>query len=315
MNITVTRRIRQGAFVMCLLGCLAAIPWAAAQSTDNSTPTRTRRRDPNRLPTDGRSFGPEVNRLQNENPKTAREEATGPGAAPNWTNAPAFLRDAFTFTRVHYDVDPNAPGHSGQLRWSIDFPDSDLNLSWRLKQLTSLQVNPDGRVLRLTEDELYHYPFLYFVEPGRMLLSDQEADILRRYLLNGGFVMFDDFWGETEWGVFELQMKKVFPDKFPVDLPMTHKIFHCVFDLRETPQVPGLPHYQAGRTYERLDAKDPHYRGISDDKGRLMVLICHNTDMGDGWEREGEDEGYFRDHAEKFAYPLGVNIVFYAMTH
>jgi hypothetical protein len=293
---------------------LALAGWVAAQTVDDAL-TTPRRRDATRLSTEGRTFGPEVQRLQNENPRTAREEALGPGVAPNWTNPPAFAADAFTFVRVHYDVDPEAPGSSGQLRWSIDFPDSDLNLSWRLRQLTSLQVNPDGRVLRLTEPDLARYPFLYLVEPGRLLLADAEVEALRRYLLNGGFLMFDDFWGEREWGVFEREMKKVFPDRKPVDLPMSHPIFHCVFDLRETPQVPGLPHYQAGRTYERADAREPHYRGISDDKGRLMVLICHNTDMGDGWEREGEDEGYFREHSEKFAYPLGVNIIFYAMTH
>ena len=308
------KRIRHLAAIALLGACCAVVGWTAAQDPDAPS-TRTRRRNPNRLPTDGRSFGPEVQRLQNENPRTAREEATGPGAAPNWTNAPAFLRDAFTFVRVHYDVDPESPGSSGQLRWAIDFPDSDLNLSWRLKQLTSLQVDPNGRVLRLTEKELFSYPFIYIVEPARLLFTDQEADLLRRYLLNGGFLMFDDFWSEEEWEKFEKQIRRVFPDRKPVDLPMSHPIFHCVFDLKETPQVPGLPHYEAGRSYERADAKDPHYRGISDDKGRLMVLICHNTDMGDGWEREGENEGYFRDHAEKFAYPLGVNIVFYAMTH
>jgi len=310
--------IRRALIAMCLAGCLGAIPWGFAQTPADDDPTtlpRTRRpRDPNRLPTD-RTREREVNRIQNDNPRTAREEATGPSTAPNWTNAVAFQRDVFTFVRVHYDVDPADPGHSGQLRWGIDFPDSDLNLSWRLKQLTSLQVNPDGRVLRLIEPELANYPFIYIVEPGKLLFSDQEVDVLRRYLLNGGFIMFDDFWGVDEWEKFEKQITRVFPDRKPVDLPMSHKIFHCVFDLRETPQVPGLPHYWMGRTYERLDAKEPHYRGISDDKGRLMVLICHNTDMGDGWEREGEDEGYFRDHAEKFAYPLGVNIVFYAMTH
>jgi len=254
--------------------------------------------------------------LNNPEPRTAREEDTE-GLSANWTNAPAFARDVFTFTRVRYEVDAQVHGlgSSGHDRWHIDFPDSDLNFAWRLQQLTSLKVDPDGRVLRLTDKDLADYPFLYIVEPGRLVFSEQEADMLRRYLLNGGFLMFDDFWGIREWTNFVSEIKKVFPDRPIEDLPMTHPIFHCVFDLKETPQVPGLPHYQAGRTYERADAKEPHYRGIHDDKNRLMVLICHNTDMGDGWEREGEDEGYFRDHSEKFAYPLGVNIVFYAMTH
>lgn len=306
--------IRRGVILTCLLGCLAPVEWGVAQSEDPTPPLRTRRRDPTRLPSDPRSFEENVRDLKNPNPRTAREEDAG--SAPNWTNAPAFRRDVFTFTRVHYDVDGSyGYGSTGQKRWHVDYPDSDLNFSWRLQQLTSLKVDSDARVLRLTEKELADYPFLYIVEPGRLTFSDPEIELLRRYLFNGGFLMFDDFWGDREWTNFEEQMGKLFPDRKPVDLPMSHPLFHCVFDLKETPQVPGLPHYQAGRSYERADARDPHYRGISDDKGRLMVLICHNTDMGDGWEREGEDEGYFRDHAEKFAYPLGVNIVFYAMTH
>ena len=187
------------------------------------------------------------------------------------------------------------------------------------EQITSLKVNPDGKVLELTDKELFDYPFIYIVEPGRLTFTEQEIPILRQYLLNGGFLMVDDFWGEEEWANFHQELRLVFPDRESIDLPIEHPIFHCVFDLKEKPQVPGLPHVLSprwdGRTWEREDAKEVHYRAILDDKGRIMVLICQNTDLGDGWEREGESEVYFREFSEKKAYPMGINIVFYAMTH
>ena len=200
-----------------------------------------------------------------------------------------------------------------------DFPDSDLNFSFRLQQLTSLKVDPNGRILRLTDPDLFQYPFIYMIEPGQISLSTDEAVALRRYLLNGGFLMVDDFWGEFEWSNFYTAIKQVFPDREPVELPLEHPIFHCVYDLKEKPQIPSVGVALNGRsrgiTWEREDAKTPHYRAIFDDKNRMMAIICHNTDLGDGWEREGEDRWYFTEFSEKKAYPLGINIVFYAMTH
>src|SRR5262249_3010264 len=144
---------------------------------------------------------------------TAREaqiQDEGEGT-PNWTNDPVFLRDVFTFARIQYTVDGTyGYGHSGQYRWAIDFPYSDLNLSWRLQQVTSLKVDADGRVLKLTDKDLSDYPFIYIVEPGRMRFMEEELPILRRYLLNGGFLMFDDFWGDEEWSNFETEMKRLF---------------------------------------------------------------------------------------------------------
>jgi hypothetical protein len=199
-----------------------------------------------------------------------------------------------------------------------------LNFSYRLQQLTALKVDPQGKVLRLTDPQLFDYPFIYIVEPGDLIFSEEEVRALRRYLLSGGFLMVDDFWGEAEWANFYEEIKRVFPDREPRELPLDHPIFHCVFDLKEKPQIPnvalgtqsrlsGHPNY--GITWERSDARTPHYRAIRDDQERIMVLICHNTDLGDGWEREGENEIYFREFSEKHAYPLGINIVFYAMTH
>jgi hypothetical protein len=249
------------------------------------------------------------------------EEASD--STPAWRNDPEFSHDLFTFVRIRYDSIATWHGYE---KWRIDYPDADLNLSYRLQQLTSWKVfwDPRGKVMELTDPHLVDYPFIYIVEPGDMRLHDEEVKALRQYLLSGGFLMVDDFWGEREWQNFYLQIKRVFPDREPEDLPLSHPIFHSVFDLKEKPQIPnvrlgtqsqipGSPYY--GITWERPDAQEPHYRGIYDDQKRLMVVICHNTDLGDGWEREGDNELYFREFSEKKAYPLGINIIFYAMTH
>jgi hypothetical protein len=238
---------------------------------------------------------------------------------PEWSNEPGFEADVFTFVRVIYD----SGGGRGWGRgggWRTDYPDADVNFSYRLQQLTALKVNPEGKTLRLTDPELFNHPFLYMAEPGRLSFDDAEIKALRRYLLNGGFLMVDDFWGEEEYANFYDEIKRVFPEREPQDLPLAHPIFHCVFDLKEKPQLPSMHHVQRYRgtpyeSFEREDAAQVNYRALFDDKGRLMVMICHNTDLGDGWEREGEDEYYFREYAEKKAYPMGINIVFYAMTH
>ena len=246
--------------------------------------------------------------------RTARE--ADEAGVPVWPVNPDFKKDVFTFARIEYSVDGTHGYGSTLRRWAIDFPASDLDMSYRLQQMTSMKVDPDGRVLKITDKELTSYPFIYIVEPGRLRFTEEEVPVLRRYLLNGGFVMFDDFWGDREWKNFYEEIKRIFPDREPVDLPLEHPIFHSVFDLKEKPQVPGLPHALRGRTHERgLDGEEVHFRGISDDKGRLMVLICHNTDLGDGWEREGDNEQYFRDYSEKKAFPMGINIIVYTMTH
>ena len=245
------------------------------------------------------------------------EPLTDRRGVPDWEVDPQFKSDVFTFVRIKYGSGGGRWGND----WTTDYPDAELNFSYRLQQLTSLKVNPTPKVLELTDDELFDYPFIYIVEPGDMYLSDEEVAGLRKYLLNGGFLMVDDFWGEREWETFYEQIKRVFPDpkQEPQELDLSHPIFHCVFDLKEKPQLPSIGFVQrareTGETWERWDAKEPHYKAIFDDKGRMMAIICHNTDNGDGWEREGEDEYYFREFSEKKAYPVGINIVFYAMTH
>jgi hypothetical protein len=232
---------------------------------------------------------------------------------PEWTNDEQFKSDVFTFVRIQYDSIGGYGRRGGN--WATDYPDSDLNFSYRLRELTSLEVDPNGKILRLTEDELFDYPFIYIIEPGRMELSEDEVKCLRRYLLNGGFLMVDDFWGEDEYATLYENMKLVFPNREPQELPLEHEIFHNVYDLKKKPQVPSINAWYSGYTYEREDAQEAHYKGIFDDEGRMMVIICHNTDLGDGWEREGVDPRYFKEMSEKWSYPMGINIITYAMTH
>ena len=246
---------------------------------------------------------------------------------PDWQNDTRFKDDVFTFVRVKYDDwGGGGPGdfgggrygrfRGGWGRWRTDFPDSDLNFSFRLQQLTSLKVNPDPIYLELTDERLFDYPFLYMIEPGGLHFSDEEVKSLRRYLDNGGFMMVDDFWGEMEYENFYREIKRVYPKREPLELAVDHPIFHCVYDLKEKPQVPSLHAWErSGLSYERFDAVDVDYRAFFDDKGRMTVIICHNTDLGDGWEREGENKEYFRLFSERLAYPMGINIVVYAMTH
>lgn len=250
--------------------------------------------------------------------RTAREIESHSTGTPTWTNAPGFTQDVFTFARVVYEQG-GWGGHGG---WSTDTPDSDLNFSYRLQQMTSMLVDPDGRLLRLTDPELSQYPFIYIVEPGGLSFSEAEASALRAYLLNGGFLMLDDFWGDLEWSNCEEKMKQVFPDRAFQELPLDHPLYHCVFEIPSKGQVPnwrqGMESQYTGETWESNhegDTRTVHHRGITDDKGRLMVLATHNTDNGDGWEREGEDGYFFQHFSEKISYPLGINIVFYVMTH
>jgi hypothetical protein len=243
---------------------------------------------------------------------------------PTWEVDPEFKEDVFTFVRVRYSSGYGRSGRRGRRGggggWATDFPDSDMNFSLRLHQLTTLNVNPDPVVLDITDPKLLDYPFIYMIEPGRLSFDEYEVKALRRYLDNGGFMMVDDFWGEDEWLNFYYEIKRVFPEpnREPEEVNLDHAIFHCVYKMKEKPQVPSIHSgWMYGETYEGRGDGDtkPHYRAIKDDAGRIMVFICHNTDLGDGWEREGVDERYFEEFSVKKSYPMGINIVTYAMTH
>lgn len=242
---------------------------------------------------------------------------------PTWPVSKELPNDVFTFARLRYNSGGGG-GYSRRFRyskWLTDYPDADLNFSYRLQQLTSLQVSPKGAVVDIEAEQLRHYPFVYMIEPGDIHLNDEEAQVLREYMMKGGFVMVDDFWGVEEWDTFYIALKQIFPDREPQELPLEHEIFHMVFPLKVKPQIPSVGHAMAGRgrgitfEWDKPGSETPHYRAIFDDKKRIVMMICHNTDLGDGWEEEGTDPWYFREFSEKYAYPLGINIVFYALTH
>ena len=256
--------------------------------------------------------------------RTARETAPHSVTWPDWTNSAGFGEDVFTFARILFK---SSPGRPKWLGWINDYPDADLNLSYRLQELTSMKVDPNGRVLRLTDPGLSQYPFIFMSHPEGMELTDPEERGLRSYLLNGGALMADDFWGSREWGAFEEEMKRVLPGRSWTELSPDNRVFHAVFDLHPPMnrlQVPSLQLWarqydpdnpQATTSYYRGPGSEQmHVRAWLDDRNRIMVIAAHNTDTGDGWEREGENELYFETFSEPRAYPLAINIIYCLMT-
>jgi Domain of unknown function (DUF4159) len=238
------------------------------------------------------------------------------GNVPKWDLDPQFKHDCFTFVRIKYRSTMDRTSYA----WWTDYPDADLNFSWRLSQLTSLKVDPYGKVIDITDEALFDYPFAIMSGVPAIQINDEEAAILRRYMLNGGFILVDDFWGDDNYEHFYREVvKQVFPKREPQELALDHPIFHCVYDLKEKPQIPNVGfatgNRNTGITSEDPEGKGAHYRALFDDKGRMMMLICHNTDLGDGWEEEATDPWYFKEFSEKKAYPMGINIIYYVMTH
>jgi hypothetical protein len=264
--------------------------------------------------------------------RTAREVGSHSSGTPDWTNAPGFEQDVFTFTRIIFQTNPQASGRRTRFRWLgwwVDYPDADLNFSYRLQQVTSIKTDPDARVIKLSDPAITDYPLLYMEHAGYMRLSDEEIAALRKYLLNGGALLVNDFWGSEEWNGFAAEIKRVLPDRAWTELTTEHPVFNCVYNLRwpmQRLQVPTIqfwnPYFDPNNPASELQtvfrgegSKEMHVRAIFDDRQRMMILAIHDSDISDGWEREGENEQYFRQFSEKIAYPLGINIIFYLMTH
>jgi hypothetical protein len=208
-------------------------------------------------------------------------------------------------------------------RWETDFPEGDDNFSHRLKQLTRIDVTPKASSRLFTAPDLGDFPLLFMSDPGYMVASAKEKTALARYLENGGFLWVDDFWGDAEWQQFANFMREVLPNRQWRELKGDHPIFHTVYDLKEMPQIPALPFASpGGPTAESPGAHkfpagsldDAQMRAWVDDQGRIMVLATHNTDVGDGWEREAYGDWYFETFSTK-SYMVGVNVVIYALTH
>ncbi len=206
-------------------------------------------------------------------------------------------------------------GRSFPGMWTMDYPRSDRHLLAGVKRLTRIDTRLAEQVVDLDgSDDIFNWPVVYGVEVGHWRLPDEQAKQLRDFLLRGGFFMCDDFHGDAEWATFMDSMRKVFPDRAVEDIPDNDPIFHTLFDLDERFQVPGAQFFESGITYEKgPSGKIPHWRCLRDDKGRIMVAICHNMDLGDAWEVA--DEARYPEKWSSLAYRIAMNYFVYDLSH
>jgi hypothetical protein len=198
--------------------------------------------------------------------------------------------------------------------WSMDSPGADCKYMGGIQRLTNLKVYPNPNMIRITDPDLFKYPYAYMVEPGGLDMTDDEVKILREYLLRGGFLHADDFWGLREKANFEYEMRRVLPEYRMEVLPPTHEVFHTFYDIDQIIQIPGeRAGCYGGPTFESYDDRDPRIYGISDDTGRLLVVVTYNSDLGDAWEYM--DEKCYPEKYSGQAYRLGMNFIVYAMSH
>jgi hypothetical protein len=228
---------------------------------------------------------------------------------------------SFNFCRIMFSQSNDGDGGG----WMVDYPRADANLSIRLSELTRTRISRDASgepnhvLLRLTDDLMFQCPFIMMTEVGGAYISPPEADRLREYLLKGGFLWADDFWGSWAWEVWAREIGKVLPpSEYPiVDVPLTHPIFHQQFEVKRVIQIPSINAWRGmgGGTSERgEDSAEPHARAIYDKQGRMMVFITYNTDFGDAFEQEAADPQYFYTFSVE-GYEMGINVLLYALTH
>jgi hypothetical protein len=225
----------------------------------------------------------------------------------------------FHFCRLVY----GGNGRGGS--WTTDFPRADINMSIRLSELTRTKVSfdasgqPNHLLVRASSEELFQCPFLIMAAPGSAVFNDEEAVRLREYVMKGGFLWADDFWGSYQWEQWVSQLRKVLPaDRYPiVDIPLDHPLLRGQFEVTAIPQIPNIGYFtrSGGDTSEQgADSAEPHARYITDESGRIMVFMTHNTDISDSWEREADDPTYFYTFGPR-GYAFGINVLLHAMTH
>jgi uncharacterized protein DUF4159 len=243
-------------------------------------------------------------------------------SAPAKFATPDDFDGSFIYCRGFYTSNRREGGGTG---WSTDYPAADNNFSVRLMELTLTHVKldvehqPNTVVVRLTDPLLYRCPILFMEDTGTVRFTNDQVKSLHDYFMKGGFLWVDDFWGSAAWAQWANEIARVLPpSEFPIfDIPPDHPIMHTLYSVKEVPQVSSINFWSrnGGSTSERgVDSPHANFRGINDEHGRLMVVMTHNTDIADTWEREGESREYF----ERFSpagYALGVNVVLYAMTH
>ena len=227
---------------------------------------------------------------------------------------------SFHFCRVWFRSDFRGDGGN----WSVDYPRADINLSVRLGELTRTNISmtngePNPLLIRLTDDALFRCPFIMMTEVGSAFIDEKEAGRLREYLMKGGFLWADDFWGSYAWEWWMGQFSKVLdPAEYPViDLPSSHPLFTAQFAIKKVPQIASINYWagSGGDTSERgADSREAHARAVLDKHGNIMVLMTHNTDLGDSFEREADDPQYFYQMSVP-GYAFGVNTLLYALTH
>ena len=203
-------------------------------------------------------------------------------------------------------------GYGAWAGWARDYPKADRQFLLALKRLTRIQMRPVEQVVDLDSDDIFNYPWVYAVQVANWTFTDAQAKRLREYLLKGGFLMVDDFHGTADWERFMAGMRQVLPDRPVEDLSDNDEIFHVLYDLGERFQVPGEQYVNTGRTYEK-DGYVAKWRAIRDDKGRIIVAICHNMHLGDAWEWADMPE--YPESFASMAYRVGLNYIVYGMTH
>ena len=242
--------------------------------------------------------------------------------AARW--APAQMPDAsFVICRLAYRS--VRMEYSG-IGWQTDYPYAEINLTTRLSELTKTRVSrdesqqPNFYVVRLTDDTLFNCPITVASDAGTIGIRDDEAERLRTYLLKGGFLWVDDFWGSAAWEHWESQIARVLPpSEYPIeDVEMSDPLLHSLFEVKEIPQITNIQFWRRSggqETSERgADSEDVHFRVIRDKHRRVMVLMTHNTDVADSWEREGEDPAFFYQFSPA-GYALGIDVLIHALTH
>ena len=242
--------------------------------------------------------------------------------APRW--APPHMPDAsFVVCRLAYR---QVRSEQSGIGWQTDYPYAEVNLTTRLSELTKTRVSVDGNqepnfyVVRFTDDALFNCPITVASDAGTIGINDEEGERLRTYLLKGGFLWVDDFWGPEAWDHWAAQIGRVLPapEYHIEDVPLDDPMLRTMYEIKQIPQITNIQFWRRSGGYvtsERgTDSDEVHLRVIRDSHRRIMVVMTHNTDVADSWEREGEDPAFFYQFSPA-GYALGIDVVIHAMTH